>query len=83
MNDATLVHQTAEKIHFSIQSKLSVGSTYIDALIEYAREHDIEIETVAEIVKKSPIIKEKVRSEAKEKRLLKNNETSPSTKFFE
>jgi hypothetical protein len=56
--------RTPEKIHHEISEKLSKGVSYIDALVEYAKENDIEIETVAEIVKKSSIIKEKVRSEA-------------------
>lgn len=80
---AIIEQHSPEKIHFAIEKKLSKGSTYIDALIDYAKENDIEIETVAEIVKKSSIIKEKVRMEAKSKRLLKNNASRPSEKFFE
>lgn len=72
---------TPEKIHFAIEKKLSSGSSYIDALVEYAKEQDLEIETIAEIVKKSKIIKEKIRVEANERRLLKNNDTP--TKFFD
>jgi hypothetical protein len=74
--------QTPEKIHFAIEKKLSRGATYIDALIEYAHENDLEIETVAEIVKKSAIIKEKIRGEAKSRRMLKVND-SASIKFFD
>lgn len=80
---AILEQQNPERIHFAIEKKLKYGASYIDALIEYASENNIEIETVAEIVKKSTVIKEKVRSEAKEKRLLKNNEPSTSARFFE
>ena len=80
---AIIEQQSPERIHFAIQKRLSDGASYIDALIEYATENDIEIETVAEIVKKSSIIKEKVRVEAKAKRLLKNNEPRPSEIFFE
>jgi len=76
-------HQSPERIHFAIEEKLSGGSSYIDSLVEYATENNLEIETVAEIVKKSSIIKEKIRSEAKKKRLLKNNAPSPTAKFFE
>lgn len=43
---------------------LSNGVNYVDALLEYARKNDLEIEAVADIVKKSSILKEKVRSEA-------------------
>jgi hypothetical protein len=80
---AIIEQQSPERIHFAIEKKLSQGSSYIDSLVDYARENNIEIETVAEIVKKSAIIKEKVRSEAKDKRLLKNNDTNPSAQFFE
>lgn len=74
--------ETPEKIHFAIEKKLSLGSSYIDALVEYAKEKDIEIETVAEIVKKSSIIKEKIRTEARSKRLLKEK-NDIRTSFFE
>jgi len=75
--------ETAERIHFAIEKKLALGCTYIDALVEYAKERDIEIETVAEIIKKSTIIKEKIRTEAKSKRLLKEEPGDPRPKFFE
>lgn len=68
---------TPEKIHHEISKKLANGVTYIDALVDYARERNIEVETVAEIVKKSTIIKEKVREEAVRMRLVKRDESSP------
>jgi len=74
--------ETPEKVHFAIEKKLALGASYIDALIEYATEKDLEIETVAEIVKKSSVIKEKIRFEAKSKRLLKETNDS-RTNFFE
>lgn len=69
-----IITRTAEKIHMEISGKLSNGATYIDALIEYAKEHDLEIETVAEIVKKSSILKEKIREEAVAVRMVKKEE---------
>jgi hypothetical protein len=63
--------QTPEKIHMEISSRLAKGVPYIEALVEYAKEKNIEIETIAEIVKKSPVIKEKIRSEAVNMRLVK------------
>lgn len=70
--------RTPEKIHIEISEKLKKGASYIDALVEYAKEHDLEIETVANIVKKSTIIKEKVRSEAIAMRMVKkeNNDVT-------
>lgn len=65
--------QTPEKIHLEIAAKLSKGVTYIEALVEYAKDKNIEIETIAEIVKKSPVIKEKIRSEAVVMKLVKKD----------
>jgi hypothetical protein len=56
--------RTPEKVHHEIAYMLSNGVNYIDALVEYARIHKLEIEVVADIVKKSSILKEKVRTEA-------------------
>lgn len=39
--------RTPEKVHHEISNMLSKGVNYIDALIEYARQHDLEIEAVA------------------------------------
>tara|TARA_B110000902_G_scaffold75080_1_gene88925 strand:- start:2441 stop:2692 length:252 start_codon:yes stop_codon:yes gene_type:complete len=56
--------RTPERVHHDIQNMLAAGVNYIDALVEYAEINGLEIETVADIVKKSSILKEKVRSEA-------------------
>ena len=53
---------------------LSKGVNYIDALIEYARQNDLEIEAVADIVKKSSILKEKVRTEAVKMKMVAKDE---------
>lgn len=63
--------RTPENIHHDIAEKLAKGVSYIDSLVEYARENDIEIETVAEIVKKSSTIKEKIRTEAVTLKMMK------------
>jgi hypothetical protein len=68
--------RTPEKIHFEIAKRLSTGVSYIDALVDYASEHNMEIETVAEIVKKSPIMKEKIRDEAVKMRLVKPDDVT-------
>ena len=65
-----IIPRTPEKVHHEIQEMLSKGVNYIDALVEYARINHLEIETVADIVKKSSILKEKVRSEAVELRMV-------------
>ncbi len=73
VNFYMLETQTPEKIHIAISNKIEKGVSYIDALVDYAKEHNIEIETVAEIVKKSPVIKEKLRSEAIGMKLVKRD----------
>jgi hypothetical protein len=64
---------SAEKIHHDIAEMLSKGSTYIEAIVEYAKNKEIEIETIAEVVKKSPVIKEKIRSEAVSMKMVKRD----------
>ncbi len=65
--------QTPEKIHFEISKMLSSGVSYIEALVEYSKASNIEIETIAEIVKKSAVMKEKIRSEAINMKLVKKD----------
>ena len=60
----TVVKMTPEKIHHDISKMIASGVPYIDALIHYAEKNNLEIESIADIVKKSSILKEKVRSEA-------------------
>ena len=69
-----IITLSAEKIHHDIAEMLSRGTTYIEALVEYSKRNEIEIETVAEIVKKSPVIKEKVRTEALRMKLMKRTQ---------
>lgn len=66
--------RTPEKVHHDISEMLSKGVNYIDALCEYARTNDLEIEAVADIVKKSSILKEKVRSEGVKLRMVKQDD---------
>jgi hypothetical protein len=66
--------RTPERIHIEISDMLSKGVPYIDALIEYAKRNELEIESVADIIKKSSILKEKVRSEARIMNMIKREE---------
>jgi hypothetical protein len=62
---------SAEKIHHDIQHMLENGNSYIDALAEYARKNNLEIETIAELVKKSQVLKQKIKEEASTLGLMK------------
>lgn len=70
-----VVAMTPEKIHHAISKMISEGVPYIDAIVDYAERNNLEIESVAAIIKKSSILKEKVRSEAVELRMVKKDET--------
>ena len=54
---------------------ISSGIPYIEALIEYAEKNSLEIEVVASVVKKSSILKEKVKSEAVKLRMVQEDAT--------
>lgn len=66
--------RTPEKVHHEIQGMIANGVSYIDALVEYAKRNDLEIEAVADIVKKSSILKEKLRSEAVKLKMVEKDE---------
>lgn len=71
---SSIVSITPEKIHHAIAEQISRGVPYIDALVHYAETNNLEIEAIADVIKKSSILKEKVRSEAIDLRMVKRNE---------
>lgn len=73
--------RTPDSIHQEISYMLSNGVTYIDAIIEYAKKNELEIETVAEIVRRSSVIKEKIREEALKMKLVKKDEIRDITEL--
>ena len=68
--------RTPDRVHHEIANMLSNGVTYIDALVDYASANNIEIEALAEIVKKSPIMKEKIKDEAVKMRLVRPDDNT-------
>ena len=62
---------TAEKIHFEIQKKIEGGSSYIDALIDYAQENNMTEEALGAIIKKSASMTSSLWTEASRLNLLK------------
>ncbi len=79
----SIVALTPDKIHHEISRHISQGVPYIDALVEYAERNNVEIETIAQIVKKSSILKEKIRSEAVTLRMVQKDETDDLTDICE
>ena len=71
----SVVAMTPDKIHHEISKHISKGVPYIDALVDFAEKNNIEIETVAQIVKKSSILREKVKSEAIQLKMVRKDET--------
>jgi len=69
-----VVSMTPEKIHHAISKMISSGVPYIDALVEYAERNNLEIESVADVIKKSSILKEKIRTEAVQLRMVQKDE---------
>lgn len=72
--EMSVVPLTPDKIHHEISRYISQGVPYIDALIEYAEKNNLEIETIAQIVKKSSILREKIKSEAVDLRMVRKDE---------
>ena len=63
---------TPERIHLSIANRLERGAGYIEALCDYCKESGAEIETVAEIVRRSSVMMQMIENEAIESNLLKD-----------
>lgn len=74
---------TAEMIHRDISVMLSNGVSYVEALVEYSKQKDIEIETLADIIKRSTILKEKVRQEAIQAKTVTDDANNDITKLCE
>ena len=45
--------------------------THLDACLDYARTANIEIETIASLIKGSQVLKSKIQADAEDQRLLK------------
>lgn len=73
--EMSVVAMTPDRIHHEISKHISRGVPYIDALVDFAEKNNIEIETVAQIVKKSSILREKVKSEAIKLKMVRKDET--------
>lgn len=53
-----------EQIHKEVSAYVNNDVSYIDALVFYAQKHDIEIELLGEMIRRSSILKSKVRDDA-------------------
>ncbi len=80
--DMSVVALTPDKIHHEISKHISAGVPYIDALVHYSEKNGIEIESIAQIVKKSSILKEKIRTEAVTLKMVKKEENAQDITDF-
>lgn len=59
-----------EVVHKEIMHYLADGVSYIDALVQYCNDNGLEVEVIAAIVRKSPILKGKVQEDAEKFNML-------------
>jgi selenophosphate synthetase-related protein len=52
-------------------------SNYIDAIVNYAEQHGIEIESLAEVIRKNPNLRSRVQDEAEELFMLERTAKLP------
>lgn len=75
---------SAEMIHLEISAMVNNGVSYIDAIVEYAKIRGLEMDIIAEVVKKSSVLTEHIRQEAIKNRMLKGQELEKGLdEFFE
>lgn len=66
-----------EQIHKEVSKYVNKDVSYIDALVHYADTHDIEIEVIGEMIRRSPILKSKVRDDAEKLKLVEESKKLP------
>jgi hypothetical protein len=68
---------TAENILKEISLYTNEEVSHIDALVFYAQKYDIEVELVGEIVKRSQVLKSRVRDDAEKFNLMEKTAQLP------
>lgn len=64
-SDLQLINEVnVEDILGYIQKRIAQGSSYIDCILSYAEEYNIDIEVLGEIVRESPVLLSSVHEEA-------------------
>jgi hypothetical protein len=66
---------TAESILKEVNGYVNDEVSYIDAIVHFAHKHDIEIELVGDIIRRSAVLKSKVREDAERFNLLEERTT--------
>lgn len=66
---------TAESILKEVNGYVNNEVSYIDAIVHFAHKHDIEIELIGDIIRRSAVLKSKVREYAERFNLLEERTT--------
>lgn len=64
------MNKNIEKFNDDINHRMSAGQSIIDAIIDYCRENELEVESVKEVIKKLPKLKQQLRIAGEEQNLL-------------
>ena len=67
----------AENIMKEISRYINEDVTYIEALVVFAEKHDIEVELIGEIVRRSQVLKSRVRYDAEKYNLMEKTAQLP------
>jgi len=67
----------AEQILKEVAKWVNDDVSFLDALSHYADKHNLEIELIGEIVRRSPILKAKVREDAEKLNMLEKTSRLP------
>jgi hypothetical protein len=67
----------AEQILVEIQGYVNEEVSYIDALVYYAETNNLEIDLIGEIIRRSPVLKSKVRDDAERLNMVERSTKLP------
>lgn len=68
---------TSERILKEISRYVNKDVTYIDAMLEFAKRHDLEVDVLGEIIRRSPIIKSKIQDDAERLNMMEKTAKLP------
>ena len=67
----------ADQILLEIQKYVNDEVSHIDALVHYAEVNNIEIDLIGEIIRRSPVLKSKVRDDAERLNMVERSSKLP------
>jgi len=70
--------KTKEKFFQDIRSIVNKkGTSYLEAVVIYCEEYDIEVETVSTLIKKNELLRAKIEEEAEDLNLIEKSDKLP------